>query len=107
MGKFRRKISKFLVAVLTASFLVQPGMVICASGIQKIAESTENQSDVSDEIQLTDPENSTSVKEEISVQEISKESEPSQEDLPDWEELSIQEDSIEEETTSEGGKVLE
>lgn len=74
MGKFRRKFSKFLVATLVASFLMQPDMTLYASSIQKVTESTENPTNIRQVPNVED-----SVEEENTVYEISEDS--SEEDL--------------------------
>ena len=71
MGKFRRKFSKFLVAALVASVLIQPGTTLYASGIQEVTESIENQNPA-DTAQILESDADDSVKEENTISETSE-----------------------------------
>lgn len=116
MGKFRRKFSKFLVAALAASVLIQPGTTLYASGIQEVTESIENQnpadiaqileSDVDDSVKEentiseTSEDQSTVVQETVSETDSTKEENGTEETISQ-EESSEKEEEIQESTTEE------
>lgn len=116
MGKFRRKFSKFLVAALAASFLMQSEMILYASGVQEVAESTENPVDivqmptVEDSVKeenleqgTTDEADSTEENETESFEETISQEATTEEKTVDQEESSTKETVNQEESSTEKG----